>query len=69
MFLQKSKSLIVTAICFCLVFTSLCPAAMAQKKTAPVEPTPLPVREEFKFGEIDLEILEQSDLLDCQVSP
>lgn len=40
---------------------------MAQKKTAPVEATPPPVREEFKFGEVDLEILKQSDLLDTKL--
>ena len=64
MFLQKSTSLIVAALSFCLVFTSFCPVAMAQKKTAPVEATPPPTREEFKFGDVDLEILEQSVLLD-----
>ena len=40
---------------------------MAQKKTAPVEATPPPIREEFKFGDVDLEILEQSDLLDAKL--
>src|SRR5678809_1455118 len=64
MFLQKSTSLIVSALGFCLVFTSVCPIAIAQKKTAPVEATPPPTREEFKFGDVDLEILEQSVLLD-----
>ena len=39
---------------------------MAQKKTAPVESTPPPIREEFTFGKIDLEVLEQSDLLDTK---
>jgi predicted Zn-dependent protease len=67
MFRQKSPSLIVAALCFCLVFTSFSPFAKAQKKTAPVEATPPPVREEFKFGDVDLEILEQSDLLDTKL--
>jgi predicted Zn-dependent protease len=67
MFPQKATSLIVAALCFCLVLTSFCPLAMAQKKTAPVEATPPPIREEFKFGNIDLEILEQSDLLDTKL--
>jgi beta-barrel assembly-enhancing protease len=67
MFPQKSTSLIVVALCFCLVFTSFCPLAMAQKKTAPVEATPPPVREDFKFGNVDLEILEQSELLDTKL--
>ena len=40
---------------------------MAQKKTAPVEATPPPVREEFKFGDVDLEVLEQSNLLDTKL--
>ena len=40
---------------------------MAQKKTAPVEATPPPIREEFKFGNVDLEVLEQSDLLDTKL--
>jgi len=38
--------------------------ANAQKPKAPVEATPPPVNEEFKFGEVDLEVLEQSELLD-----
>ena len=67
MFLQKSSSLIVATLCFCLVFTSACPGATAQKKTAPVEATPPPTREEFKFGDVDLEILEQSNLLDTKL--
>ena len=64
MFLKKSTRLLVAALSFCFVFTSVCPIAMAQKKTAPVEATPPPTREEFKFGDVDLEILEQSVLLD-----
>ena len=63
MFPRTPTSLIVAALCFCIVFTSPRPVALAQKKTAPVEATPPPVREEFKFGEVDLEVLEQADLL------
>lgn len=66
MFPKKFTSLIVAALCFCLVLTSFCPLALAQKKTAPVEATPPPIREEFKFGKIDSEVLEQSDLLDSK---
>ena len=66
MFPRKPIHLIVAALCFCLVFTSVSPFALAQKKTAPVEATPPPVREEFKFGEVDLEVLEQADLLDVR---
>jgi predicted Zn-dependent protease len=51
----------------CIVFTSVGPVALAQKKKAPVEATPPPVREEFKFGEVDLEVLEQADLLDVRL--
>lgn len=61
---RKPTNLIVAALCSCILFTSLSPFALAQKKTAPVEATPPPVREEFKFGEVDLEVLEQADLLD-----
>lgn len=64
MFPRKPTNLIVAALSVCLVFTSLGPVAFAQKKTAPVEATPPPIREEFKFGEVDLEVLEQADLLD-----
>jgi predicted Zn-dependent protease len=66
MFPRKPIHLIVAALCFCLVFTSVSPFALAQKKTAPVEATPPPVKEEFKFGEVDLEVLEQADLLDVR---
>ncbi len=66
MFPRKPINSIVAALCFCLVFTSFSPFAFAQKKTAPVEATPPPVREAFKFGEVDLEVLEQADLLDVR---
>src|ERR1700752_2958993 len=66
MFPHKPTNLIVAALTFCIVFTSVGPLALAQKKTAPVEATPPPVREEFKFGEVDLEVLEQADLLDIR---
>jgi len=60
----KIKSLIVIALCAWLTLGSVAPAALGQKKTAPVEATPPPVREEFKFGKVDLEMLEQVNLLD-----
>ena len=66
MFPKNSTSLVVSALCFCLVLTSFCPLAIAQKKTAPVEATPPPIREKFEFGKVDLEVLEQSDLLDTK---
>jgi len=64
MFTTKFRNLIVAAVCQSILFTTLLPVANAQRKTAPVESTPPPVNEEFKFGEVDLEVLEQSDLLD-----
>jgi len=66
MFPHKHTNLIVAALYVCIVFTSFGPLALAQKKTAPVEATPPPLREEFKFGEVDLEVLEQADLLDVR---
>lgn len=64
--LPRAKTLIVAALCFCIVFTQPAPSTLAQKKTAPVEATPPPVKEAFKFGDVDLELLEQSDLLDTR---
>jgi beta-barrel assembly-enhancing protease len=61
---RKTQSLIVFALCFCVVLPWLARVTTAQKKTAPVEATPPPVREEFKFGKVDLEVLEQVNLLD-----
>jgi len=67
MFPRKPTNLIVAALSFCIVFTSLSPVLLAQqKKTAPVEATPPPVKENFKFGDVDLEVLEQADLLDTR---
>ncbi|HEX5604055.1 MAG TPA: M48 family metalloprotease, partial [Pyrinomonadaceae bacterium] len=64
MFTIRFRNLIVAALCQSVLITTLLPVANAQKKKAPVEATPPPVNEEFKFGEVDLEVLEQSDLLD-----
>jgi predicted Zn-dependent protease len=66
MFPRKPTILIVAALCFLIVFTPPGTVAIAQKqkKTAPVEATPPPLNEEFKFGDVDMELLEQSDLLD-----
>ena len=60
----RKRNLIVAALCFCVAFTSIAPLSLAQKKQAPVEATAPPVREEFKFGNVDLEVLEQVNLLD-----
>ena len=67
MFPRKPTNLIIAALCFCIAFTSFSPLALAQKKTAPVEATPPPVREEFKFGKVDIEVLEEADLLDVRL--
>ena len=67
MFPRVPTNLIVAALCFCIVFASPGPIALAQKKTAPVEATPPPLNEGFKFGEVDLEVLEQADLLDVRL--
>jgi beta-barrel assembly-enhancing protease len=58
------RRLLVSALCLCVAFTAVAPVTFAQKQTAPVEATPPPVNEEFKFGKVDLELLEQVDLLD-----
>jgi predicted Zn-dependent protease len=60
----KLRPLIVFALCSCVTLTSVAPVVLAQKKTAPVEATAPPVREEFKFGKVDLEMLEQVNLLE-----
>ncbi|HEV8588310.1 MAG TPA: M48 family metalloprotease [Pyrinomonadaceae bacterium] len=61
--LRKIRLLAAT-LCFCIAFTSFAPVALSQKKKAPVEATAPPVREEFKFGKVDLDLLEQVNLLD-----
>src|SRR5215475_9605639 len=58
------RALVVATLCFSIAFTSVAPPALAQKKGAPVEATPPPVNEEFKFGKVDLELFEQVQLLD-----
>jgi predicted Zn-dependent protease len=67
MFPHKPTNRIAVALCFCIALTSFGPVARAQKKTAPVEATPPPTNAEFKFGEVDLEVLEQADLLDVRL--
>jgi predicted Zn-dependent protease len=67
MFPRKPTNLIALALCFCIAFSSFAPVARAQKKTAPVEATPPPVNADFKFGDVDLEVLEQADLLDIRL--
>jgi len=67
MFPHKLPNSIIAALCFCIVVNTFGPLARAQKKKAPVEATPPPVNEQFKFGEVDLEVLKQADLLDVKL--
>lgn len=60
----RNRKIVVAALSVCFAVTSFTPFTFAQKKTAPVEATAPPVREEFKFGNVDLEVLEQVNLLD-----
>ena len=61
---RNHQRLFVSALCFCLLVNALGPATFAQKKKAPVEAVPAPVNEDFKFGKVDLDLLDQVDLLD-----
>ncbi len=61
---RDHQRLFVSALCLSLILSALGPAAFAQKKKAPVEAVPPPVNEEFKFGKVDLDLLDQVDLLD-----
>lgn len=58
------RSLTVAALFVCMAFAVLPPTTLGQKKTAPIESTPPPVRDDFKFDKVDLELLGQVDLLD-----
>lgn len=59
------RNFLVATLCLSVASGSLIPPALAQKpKTAPVEATPPPVNQEFKFEKADLELLEQVNLLD-----
>ncbi|MEO6050909.1 MAG: hypothetical protein ABIP78_06210 [Pyrinomonadaceae bacterium] len=58
------NSLTVAVLCVCIALIATPPFVFGQKKTAPAEATPLPMRDEFKLGKVDLELLEQVDLLD-----
>lgn len=60
----RNRKVIVAALCYCLALTAVAPFNFAQKKTAPVEATAPPVREEFTFGKVDLDLLEQANVLD-----
>ena len=60
------KWVIATTICFSLAITAVPRDTHAQKKSAPVDATPPPLREDFKFGKVDLQLLEQVDLLDAR---
>jgi predicted Zn-dependent protease len=59
-----SKRNLVLALSFSVVLGAISPPALSQKKQAPVEATPPPLREAFKFETVDLELLEQVNLVD-----
>lgn len=68
-----SRRLVIALLCFCLTLPvwavnlrAAAPLASAPQKKEKEEQDPLksPAREEFKFGKVDLELLEQVDLLD-----
>lgn len=61
---RNQRRLFVSVLCFCVLFSAFGPGAFTQKKKAPVEAVPPPVNEEFNFGKVDLDLLEQVDLLD-----
>ena len=63
----SKRDLITVALGFCVTFSALAPLAPAQKKTAPIEATPPPVNENFKFEKVDLDLLEQVNLLDAKL--
>src|SRR2546421_3975996 len=60
----SERRLLAAVLCLCVGLGALTPAAFSQKKKAPTEAVPPPVNEEFKFGKVDLELLDQIDLLD-----
>ena len=60
----SERKLLAAALCLCVGFGALTPAAFSQKKQAPAGAVPPPVNEEFKIGKVDLELLDQVDLLD-----
>lgn len=63
--LRRSPARFVWASLILFVaLTSTQVAVYGQKKTAPEGTTPAPVRENFEFTKVDLELLEQIELLD-----
>jgi predicted Zn-dependent protease len=55
--MRVPRQLLLATLCFCLAFTPPAPAMQDQ-------PAKLPVYEQFKFGKVDLDLLEQVNLLD-----
>jgi predicted Zn-dependent protease len=62
--LHNTKRVLVAALCVCLIITT--PGFAQQNPTPPppAQPTPTFVKDDFKFGKVDLELLEQVNLLD-----
>lgn len=67
---RSLAAVLVTLLCFCLTTNSFAvspavpPARVFQDQTRPADKPQSPANEEFKFGKVDLELLEQVDLLD-----
>lgn len=72
--LNNSRSLLTTLLCFCVTATvfGVSPTAavttsrLPQDQTQPATKSQSPANEEFKFGKVDLELLEQVNLLDAR---
>jgi hypothetical protein len=64
--MRVPRKFLLAALCFCLAFTAPLPKAAMQEQPAKdkQEQVKLPVHETFKFGKVDLDLLEQVDLLD-----
>jgi predicted Zn-dependent protease len=58
------RRILSVAVCLAVVLGGIAPPVLSQKKKAPVEATPPPVRQEFKFEKVDLQMLEQVILVE-----
>jgi beta-barrel assembly-enhancing protease len=66
----NSRALVSVLLCFCLAVAAFgVPShakagSLPQQDKAPAAPSQSPANDDFKFGKVDLELLEQVDLLD-----
>lgn len=60
----SKQGVIAAALCVCVIYAAF--PAMAQEQSAPpqTQTPPSPAKDNFKFGKVDLELLEQVNLLD-----